>query len=196
MFVGLYQITLCYVISLWITCFDTTLHKMIMILQHHILVYLQYDILWYETKLNCILLFWIISCYITLCCNMCVHDSYTYLYVHTYIYIYINIYYTYIYMFIYAHVWPIYIYIFVVVPNRCCPSKMLADLRLRFGLRSWNATATAPTTWTANRTCSPRSSERCAKCCSHWMTDQWRVLSFFWYSEFLRLEWKVKQSSG
>ena len=121
MFVGLYQITLCYVISLWITCFDTTLHKMIMILQHHILVYLQYDILWYETKLNCILLFWIISCYITLCCNMCVHDSYTYLYVHTYIYILIYIIHRYIYMFIYAHVWPIYIYI-------CGGSKSLLSI--------------------------------------------------------------------
>ena len=117
MFVGLYQITLCYVISLWITCFDTTLHKMIMILQHHILVYLQYDILWYETKLNCILLFWIISCYITLCCNMCVHDSYTYLYVHTYIYIYILIYiihrYIYIYIYVYICTCLTYIYIYL-----------------------------------------------------------------------------------
>ena len=143
----------------------------------------------------------ILHCVVICVCMTLIH---IYMYIHTYIYIFIYIIHRYIYIYIclYMHMFDlyiyiyIYIYIFVVVPNRCCPSKMLADLRLRFGLRSWNATATARTTWTANRTCSPRSSERCAKCCSHWMTDQWRVLSFFWYSEFLRLEWKVKQSSG
>ena len=159
--------------------------------------------IYYDMKRNWIAFYCFGSYHVILHCVVicvCMTLIHIYMYIHTYIYILIYIIHRYIYICLYMHMFDlyiyIYIYIFVVVPNRCCPSKMLADLRLRFGLRSWNATATAPTTWTANRTCSPRSSERCAKCCSHWMTDQWRVLSFFWYSEFLRLEWKVKQSSG